>query len=83
VLLGPFALPLLGAGPHIVVDGERWGWLDAARPPAAASDSGEAELRLWRDRSTLAPVLAAHGEDASNEEVAGMMRRWGYAQPGK
>jgi hypothetical protein len=73
ILVGGFALPLLDeAALH---EGE-WSWADAARPPI---DGERGDLLLWRDPSQSAEV-AAVGVHA-NDEVAGMMQRWGYAQP--
>jgi hypothetical protein len=37
---------------------------------------------LWRDPSPITP-LTLPATARSSSEVAGMMRRWGYAQPGK
>jgi arylsulfatase A-like enzyme len=73
ILVGPYALPLL---PGAAVEGPRWSWLDAARRPV---DGDRGDLLLWRDpsRAVELPASAAHADD----EVAGMMQRWGYAQP--
>jgi arylsulfatase A-like enzyme len=75
LLVGPWALPMLD---DTTLDARRWSWLDAARPPV---DGERGDLLLWRDPSHAAalPAPGAHADD----EVAGMMRRWGYAQPGK
>jgi len=79
VLLGEFALPLLADAPELRLDGERLTWIDAARPPQPGE---RGEILLWRDPSPITPLtLPAAGKSSS--EVAGMMRRWGYAQPGK
>jgi arylsulfatase A-like enzyme len=78
LLLGPFGLPLLADLETVVLDGERLCWLDAERPPVLG-DRGE--VLLWRDPSAITPLPAANAK--SNQEVVGMMRRWGYAQPGK
>ena len=79
VLLGEFALPLLADAGELELDGDRLTWIDAARPPVAGE---RGEILLWRDPSTITPLtLPAAGKSSS--EVAGMMRRWGYAQPGK
>jgi hypothetical protein len=78
LLIGPFGLPLLGDREAVVLEGERLGWLDAERPPVLG-DRGE--LLMWRDPSAITPLPSANAK--SNQEVAGMMRRWGYAQPGK
>ena len=75
LLLGPFGLPLVDSA---LIDRAEWSWLDSARPPV---DGERGDLLLWRDprRAAELPELTAH----ANDEVAGMMRRWGYAQPGK
>lgn len=79
VLLGEFALPLLAGAAELRLEGERLTWIDAARPPVPGE---RGEILLWRDPSPLTPLtLPAAGKSSS--EVAGMMRRWGYAQPGK
>jgi arylsulfatase A-like enzyme len=78
LLLGRFALPFLQKESAAVLDGDRLTWLDAEREPILG-DRGE--LLLWRDPSAITPVEPA--KTRSNSEVAGMMRRWGYAQPGK
>ena len=79
VLLGEFALPLLADAAELRLDGERLTWVDAARPPVPGE---RGEILLWRDPSPITPLtLPAAGKSSS--EVAGMMRRWGYAQPGK
>ena len=83
LLVGPFALPLLGAGPErsrevVAVPKERLPWLDAARPPHLG-DAGD--VVLWRDP---APALDVAGRTAAaDDEVATMMQRWGYAKPAK
>jgi arylsulfatase A-like enzyme len=76
LLVGPFALPLLTDQSATVLDGERMAWLDAPRPPELGHSG---DLLLWRDPSRLASVPAV--EAHANDEVAGMMQRWGYAQP--
>jgi arylsulfatase A-like enzyme len=78
LLLGRFALPLLGSETSAVLEGERLTWLDAEREPVLG-DRGE--VILWRDPSAITPV--APSQAGSNSEVAGMMRRWGYAQPAR
>lgn len=80
VLLGEFALPLLDGSPELRLEGERLTWLDAARPPVPG-DRGE--ILLWRDPSPITPLTLPPAGGKSSSEVAGMMRRWGYAQPGK
>jgi arylsulfatase A-like enzyme len=79
ILVGEFALPLLSAAPSFALDGERLTWMDAARPPILG-DHGD--VLLWRDPSPITP-LAVPPTNGSASEVAGMMRRWGYAQPGR
>lgn len=79
VLLGEFALPLVDDGVDLRLDGDRLTWIDAARPPVPG-DRGA--ILLWRDPSPITP-LALPRASKSSSEVAGMMRRWGYAQPGK
>ena len=78
ILVGGFALPLLADEARVEIAGTHLEWLDAVRAPVPGE---RGELMLWRDpvvnASTAAPV-----KGASNGEVAGMMRRWGYAQPG-
>ncbi|HEX9104744.1 MAG TPA: sulfatase [Polyangia bacterium] len=79
VLLGEFALPLVAEAAELRLEGNRLTWLDAARPPVPGE---RGEILLWRDPSPITPLsLPAAGKSSS--EVAGMMRRWGYAQPGK
>ncbi len=79
VLLGEFALPLIADADQLRLEGERLTWIDAVRPPVPG-DRGA--ILLWRDPSPITPLtLPAAGKSSS--EVAGMMRRWGYAQPGK
>jgi arylsulfatase A-like enzyme len=77
ILLGEFALPLVDSSGPLILDGERWSWADAAHPPHP-SDRGA--LLLWRDPSRFAPGAVATDTHAS-DEVSGMMKRWGYAQP--
>jgi arylsulfatase A-like enzyme len=79
VLLGEFALPLLAKEPKLTLDGDRLTWIDAARPPLPGE---RGEVLLWRDPSPITP-LAVPSSAKSSSEVAGMMRRWGYAQPGR
>ncbi|HXU68930.1 MAG TPA: sulfatase-like hydrolase/transferase [Polyangia bacterium] len=78
VLLGEFALPLLAGADELRLDGERLTWIDAARPPQPG-DRGE--ILLWRDPNPITS-LTLPATAKSSSEVAGMMRRWGYAQPG-
>jgi len=80
VLLGEFALPLLADAPELRLDGERLTWIDAARPPQPGE---RGEILLWRDPSQITPLNLPAAGKKSSSEVAGMMRRWGYAQPGK
>jgi hypothetical protein len=79
VLLGEFALPLLADAAELRLSGERLTWIDAARPPVPGE---RGEILLWRDPSPITP-LTLPTTAKSSSEVAGMMRRWGYAQPGK
>jgi arylsulfatase A-like enzyme len=79
VLLGEFALPLLADANELRLDGERLTWIDAARPPVPGE---RGEILLWRDPSPITPLTLPPARKSSSE-VAGMMRRWGYAQPGK
>ena len=80
VLLGEFALPLLADAAELRLEGERLTWIDAARPPVPG-DRGE--ILLWRDPSPITPLALPPAGGKSSSEVAGMMRRWGYAQPAK
>jgi arylsulfatase A-like enzyme len=78
ILMGPYALPLAGDLPSVTLEGDRLTWLDAGRAPHAGE---RGELTLWRDPNGLQPLITpAH---KSRGDVADMMRRWGYAQPGK
>jgi hypothetical protein len=79
VLLGEFALPLLADATALRLEGERLTWIDAARPPPPGE---RGDVLLWRDPSPITS-LALPSSAKSSSEVAGMMRRWGYAQPGK
>lgn len=79
LLLGEFALPLLAQSGRLELDGERLTWLDAARPPLPGE---RGELLLWRDPSPITSLTLPSAARTSSE-VAGMMRRWGYAQPGR
>jgi hypothetical protein len=79
LLIGPFALPLLADRPTLRIEGERLTWLDAARAPFLGE---RGEVLLWRDPSALTP-LVEENRPRARREVADMMRRWGYAQPGK
>jgi hypothetical protein len=78
VLFGEFGLPLLASATELTLEGDRLTWLDAARPPVAG-DHGD--VMVWRDPSKITP-LTLPATKKSSSEVAGMMRRWGYAQPG-
>jgi arylsulfatase A-like enzyme len=81
LLLGEFALPLLAGEPRLQLEGERLAWLDAVRPPVPGE---RGELLIWRDPSPITSLaLPTSGSGKSSSEVAGMMRRWGYAQPGR
>jgi arylsulfatase A-like enzyme len=77
VLLGEFALPLVANEPRLTLAGERLTWIDGARPPVPGE---RGEVLLWRDPSPITS-LAVPASGKSSAEVAGMMRRWGYAQP--
>jgi hypothetical protein len=77
VLLGEFALPLVANEPRLLLTGERLTWIDAARPPVPGEHG---DVLLWRDPSPITS-LAVPASGKSSAEVAGMMRRWGYAQP--
>jgi arylsulfatase A-like enzyme len=79
VLLGEFALPLLADQPRLALEGDRLTWIDAARPPVPGE---RGEVLLWRDPSPITPLAVSKSAKQSSE-VAGMMRRWGYAQPGR
>lgn len=79
LLLGEFALPLMAKAERLTLEGERLTWIDAVRPPLPGE---RGEVLLWRDPSPITP-LALPAARKSSSEVAGMMRRWGYAQPGK
>jgi hypothetical protein len=78
ILLGEFALPLMAAATQLMLDGDRLTWIDAVRPPLPGEHG---EVLLWRDPSKITPLALAPTKKSSSE-VAGMMRRWGYAQPG-
>jgi arylsulfatase A-like enzyme len=77
ILLGEFALPLLAREPKLTLAGERLTWIDATRPPVPGE---RGDVLLWRDPSPITS-LAVPASGKSSAEVAGMMRRWGYAQP--
>jgi arylsulfatase A-like enzyme len=79
LLLGEFALPLLTDSGRLELDGDKLTWLDAARPPVPGE---RGELLLWRDPGPITSVALPSTARTTNE-VAGMMRRWGYAQPGR
>jgi arylsulfatase A-like enzyme len=78
ILLGEFGLPLMASAKQLMLDGDRLTWIDAVRPPVPGE---RGEVLLWRDPSKITP-LALSPTKKSSSEVAGMMRRWGYAQPG-
>jgi arylsulfatase A-like enzyme len=71
LMVGRFGLPLLSST-RIT----QWSWLDSARPPV---DGDRGDVLLWRDPTRGAEVPAL--EARANDEVAGMMQRWGYSQP--
>ena len=90
LLVGPYALPLLGDGPlplaapsgeelpTAVLRPEMLGWLDAARGPPAGEHG---DLTMWRDPGSSLPVPVESAKSTGGDDVATMMRRWGYAQP--
>jgi len=79
VLLGEFALPLLAEAPQLRLEGDQLTWIDATRPPVPGE---RGDVLLWRDPSPITSLTLPTSAKSSSE-VAGMMRRWGYAQPGK
>ena len=95
LLVGPYGLPLLGDGPlplaaagappgedlpTAVLSTEMLRWLDAARGPPAG-DHGD--LTMWRDPGSSLPIPVESAKSTGGDDVATMMRRWGYAQPPK
>jgi hypothetical protein len=81
LLVGPFALPLLAkdaAAPPLVITADRLSWLDAQAPPPSGN---RGEVLLWRDPSRASAKAVTPASAKSDDEVAGMMQRWGYAQP--
>jgi arylsulfatase A-like enzyme len=78
ILLGEFGLPLMASATQLLLDGDRLTWIDAARPPVLGEHG---EVLMWRDPSKITP-LGLTPTKKSSSEVAGMMRRWGYAQQG-
>jgi hypothetical protein len=79
VLVGEYGLPLLEGPSPAVLDGTHLAWMDARRPPPLGENG---EILLWRDHTDYRPSPVLPGATAStSSEVAGMMRRWGYAQP--
>jgi arylsulfatase len=77
LLVGPYALPYFAAeGGELHLNGDRLTWLDAPRPPMITERGG---LLLWRDDSATSPLLTSNR--GANQEVAGMMQKWGYSQP--
>jgi hypothetical protein len=92
LLLGPYSLPLLHSAPPgadlgggepegtLVVAGAVLARLTAAYPPVPGE---RGDVLLWRDQaspSASAP-LWSRSTQATQGEVATMMRDWGYAQP--
>jgi hypothetical protein len=91
LLLGPYSLPLLHAAPAdlgaavseegaLIVGGAVLARLTAAYPPVPGE---RGDVLLWRDQgspSASAPLLS-RSTQATQGEVATMMRDWGYAQP--
>ncbi len=85
LLLGRYGLPLLAAvdvaqpaAYPVEIAADQLSWLDAVEPPVLAHEGG---VLVWRDPSRLSALTTATAE--GNSEVAGMMRKWGYSQPGK
>lgn len=78
VLLGGLGLPLLAGEHGIVLDRDKLAWVDAARPPVLGQ---RGDILLWRDQLAAAPMALPENVEG-DDEVAHMMRRWGYAQPG-
>lgn len=93
LLLGPYSLPLLHSAPPgadlgsgepegtLAVSGAALARLTAAYPPVPGE---RGDVLLWRDQaspSASAP-LWSRSTQATQGEVATMMRDWGYAQPG-
>jgi arylsulfatase A-like enzyme len=74
LLVGPYALPLFGHGPVFELDDERWSWLDSPRTPYLGEGD---DLFVWRDPGAHGTALPL--DAGANREVAGMMKRWGYA----
>ncbi|MSP63632.1 MAG: hypothetical protein EXR72_25465 [Myxococcales bacterium] len=74
ILAGEFALPLID-GP---LTGERLLRLDARRPPILG---GRGAVLLWRDGGGAREGASQSPAATKNDEVTGMMQRWGYAQP--
>ncbi len=74
VLVGEFALPLVD-GP---LAGDRLVRLEARRPPILDA----AHVFLWRD-AVGRRAAAPDAPSTTSDEVTGMMKRWGYAQPEK
>jgi hypothetical protein len=94
LLIGPYSLPLLrGSGQpgadlgvssdgdsSLFISGPALARLSAAYPPVPG-DRGD--VLLWRDQASAAASapLLSRSTQATQGEVASMMRDWGYAQP--
>jgi arylsulfatase A-like enzyme len=80
LLVGPFALPLFASAmrrPQIVVEAAQLGWLDAVRQPPSGT---RGEISMWRDPGALLPSPVESKGSTGGDDVATMMRRWGYAK---
>jgi hypothetical protein len=82
LLLGPYGLPLLKDRlmPPLVtarLGAEELGWLDAARGPLPGN---RGDVLLWRDPGSVLPGLVEAKSSSGGDDVATMMRRWGYAR---
>jgi Sulfatase len=75
LLAGEFALPLVDAP----LQGDLLRRFDAPNPPLSGDRGG---VLLYRDAARRGKELPAAAAQA-NDEVTGMMQRWGYAQPAK
>ena len=91
LLLGPYSLPLLHSAPAdlgaagdaegaLVIAGTTLARLTAAYPPVPGE---RGDVLLWRDQASAAASapLLSRSTQATQGEVATMMRDWGYAQP--
>jgi arylsulfatase A-like enzyme len=73
LLAGEYGIPLID-GP---LENERLLRLDARRPPQIVLDG---DLHLWRDAVGNSSGTPAGDSPTGNDEVTGMMQRWGYAK---